>query len=171
MNEGRVTLTGNVVTELRHVKTDDGVHIASFRLACTPRRKDKRTQQWVDGDTSYFTVTCWRHLAQNVAASVHRGDPLVVTGDLKVREWTNDGRSGINVEVDAVSVGHDLNRGVAQFQRVSRARPVSPEDDEARQLAAAVADDEIVGVDPLTGEIVPTTPRDGDDRVPEEQAA
>ncbi len=158
MNEGRVTLAGNVVTELRHVETDDGVHIASFRLACTPRRRDRRTQQWVDGDTSYYTVTCWRHLAQNVAASVRRGDPLVVVGDLKVREWTNDGRSGINVEVDATSVGHDLTRGVAQFERVSRARVVAPEHDEARQLAEAVADDEVAAVDPLTGEIFGEAP-------------
>ncbi|MDP9397056.1 MAG: single-stranded DNA-binding protein, partial [Actinomycetota bacterium] len=102
MNEGRVTVSGNVVTELRHVETQDGVHITSFRLASTPRRKDKRTQQWVDGATSYYTVTCWRHLAQNVAVSVRRGDPVVVTGDLRVREWATDERSGTNVEIDAV---------------------------------------------------------------------
>ncbi len=57
MNEGRVTVSGNVVTELRHVETQDGVHITSFRLASTPRRRDRRTQQWVDGATSYYTVT------------------------------------------------------------------------------------------------------------------
>ncbi len=153
MNEGRVTVSGNVVTELRHVETQDGVHITSFRLASTPRRRDRRTQQWVDGSTSYYTVTCWRYLAQNVAASVRRGDPVVVTGDLRVREWADDERSGTNVEIDAVSVGHDLSRGVSRFQRVSRARVVTSEDDEAAKLAAAVAQERPTGVDRVTGEI------------------
>ncbi|MDP9394379.1 MAG: single-stranded DNA-binding protein [Actinomycetota bacterium] len=154
MNEARVTVSGNVVTDPRHVETQDGVHITSFRLASTPRRWDRRIRQWVDGDTSYYSVTCWRHLAQNAAASLHKGDPVVVTGDLRVREWTSGERSGTSADIDAVALGHDLSRGMSEFRRVSRTRPVTSEDEEARRLLADVGDDRLAKVDPVTGEIV-----------------
>ncbi len=153
MNEGRVILSGNVVTDVKHRETQDGLHIARFRLACTPRKRDKQSQQWVDGHTSYYTVTCWRFLAENVAASVRRGDPVIVIGDVQVRDWsTEDGRTGTSTEIDALSVGHDLNRGISEFHRVSRTRAVSPEEDEARRIAAALDDE--ARVDPATGEIL-----------------
>ena len=58
------------------------VPVASFRLACTPRRFNRRTETWSDGPTQWYTVTCWRSLADNVARSLRRGDPVVVQGRL-----------------------------------------------------------------------------------------
>ncbi len=135
MNDATVTITGNVATDIRHVETDNGVHIASFRLGSTPRRWTKG-RGWVDGDTSYYTVTCWRFLAQNVARSLSKGDPVVISGTVRVREWSQGDRSGVVTEVDATSVGHDLNRGISRFARVTRAREVPTEEElSARDLA------------------------------------
>lgn len=164
MTDSTVTMTGNVVTEPRHVELDEGLHITSFRLACTPRRFDRTSREFVDGETSYYTVCSFRGLARNVAASVRRGEPVVVTGTLRVREWRNDDRSGTTTEIEALTVGHDLRRGVGGFERVSRARPVRPEDDAAvrahleldgEEPAADTADtvDGVDSVDTVTGEI------------------
>lgn len=138
MNDTVVTVVGNVASEVRHTITPRGVHLASFRLASTPRRFD-RNAGWVDGHTSFYSVTCWRALADNVAASVRIGEPVVVEGRLRVRPWEReDGRRGVTVEVDASTVGHDLSRGTAAFVRASREAEATPSAD--RQAADDLAD-------------------------------
>ena len=102
------------------------VPVASFRLACTPRRFNRRTETWSDGATQWYTVTCWRSLADNVAHSLRRGDPVVVQGRLDMRKYVNS--QGIEVEameIDATAVGHDLARGTSQFTRSPRQEPVA----------------------------------------------
>lgn len=129
MNEPVLTLTGNAASDVRYVETDGGATIASFRLASTPRRYDRASRKWVDQETIYLSVTCWRFLADNVAKSVRRGDAVVVSGRLRIRSWEKDGRSGTNLEITADAVGHDLNRGQAAFAKVTRTRTISPDDD------------------------------------------
>ena len=69
-----VQLTGNVggTVEFRN----NGVPVASFRLAHTPRVR--RNGEWADAATTWITVTCFRALAENVTASIHRGQPVLV---------------------------------------------------------------------------------------------
>ena len=82
MHEPLITIVGNVarVPKLRNVAS--GAFVADFRLAATPRRLDKSTGEWSDGQTLWFGVTCWRSLAENVTASLQTGDKVVVTGRL-----------------------------------------------------------------------------------------
>ena len=134
MNETTVTLIGNVVTEVSSHSTPNGIEFSSFRMATTTRRFDRGLGQWVDGDTSFLKVTCWRRLGRNVQVSIGKGDPVVVTGHLKIREWTNPERKGVTVEVDASTVGHDLSRGTAAFTRVAK-RDSAPEQSETQAAA------------------------------------
>ncbi|GAA1186428.1 single-stranded DNA-binding protein [Nesterenkonia xinjiangensis] len=118
MNE-TVTVRGFIGNEVRTITTDKGLPISSFRLASTPRRFDRERGEWVDGETNWFTVTCFRALAQNVRTTVSKGDPVLVTGRLKVRQWANDtGQRGTSVEIDADGVGHDLTFGTGSFIRL-----------------------------------------------------
>jgi single-strand DNA-binding protein len=155
MNESSLTIFGNVATEPKHLETETGLHITSFRLASTSRRRDRHTNEWVDHETSYYSVSCFRGLARNVAASLRLGDPVVVTGTPRVRDWSNDERSGTSVDIAAATVGHDLRRGVGRFERVNRVRAVSPEEDVAARLAMEVMEEDLPdGVDPVTGELL-----------------
>ncbi|MCB8956916.1 MAG: single-stranded DNA-binding protein [Nocardioides sp.] len=102
------------------------VPVASFRLACTPRRFNRRTETWSDGATQWYTVTCWRSLADNVARSLRRGDPVVVQGRLEMRKYVNSQDVEVEaLEIDATAVGHDLARGTSQFTRSPRQEPVT----------------------------------------------
>ncbi len=67
--------------------------------------------------TNWFTVTAFRQLAINLAGSINKGDRVVVTGELKVRDWDNGERAGTSVEIVAFTVGHDLRWGTAEFTR------------------------------------------------------
>ncbi|MFB7451592.1 single-stranded DNA-binding protein [Streptomyces sp. NPDC056194] len=122
MNDTTVTLVGNVATAVEYRDTVTG-GVARFRFAVTARRWDRERGLWTDGSTSFYTVSAWRSLGANLAASVSVGEPLVVHGRLKVREEERDGQRKTFVDVDAVAVGHDLSRGTAAFRRAPRAEP------------------------------------------------
>ncbi|WP_418957108.1 single-stranded DNA-binding protein [Streptomyces tritici] len=134
MNETTVTLVGNVATGVEYRETPMG-GVARFRFAVTARRWLREQAAWADGGTSFYTVSAWRALGANLAASVTVGDPLVVHGRLRVREEERDGRRKTFVDVDAVAAGHDLSRGTAAFRRA--VRPVAaaerPSDDAQSQ--------------------------------------
>ena len=120
MNDIITTVIGNAVTDVSLRVTSSGTSVASFRIASNSRRFDKSTNSWVEQEPSYLSVTAWSQLAENVALSVHKGQGLVVTGKLKVRQWQDADKSGTNVEIDATSIGHDLNRGTSEFTKVKR---------------------------------------------------
>ena len=132
MNETTITLVGNVVSEVQLRATRDGAAWATFRMASSPRRYDRDAARWIDGEPLFVTVVCWRAFAENVAASLTQGDPVVVTGRLRWSVWEHNGQKYTALEVEAQAVGHDLSRGTGQFTRVRR-------DAAERALAAAAA--------------------------------
>ncbi len=123
MNETLVTLQGWLGADVT-LREAGEVRVATFRVACTPRRYQRRSDSWVDGDTQSYTVNAWRALADSCAQSLRRGDPVVVHGRLNAQVWTSS--AGVEVtssEVDAAFVGHDLNRGVPAFTRTAKPEP------------------------------------------------
>jgi len=135
MNETLITLQGYVGGDVK-VRTAGESRVATLRVASTPRRYSKKEEAWIDGDTQWYSVNCWRALGDHVEQSLHRGDPVVVHGRLTVTNWTNN--AGLEVttfEVDATAVGHDLNRGTSAFTKT--ARRVVPEQREVAPAAAA----------------------------------
>lgn len=122
-----ITPTGLVATTPRHLVTSEGLPITSFRLASTQRRYDTATEKWVDSDTNWYTITCFRDLAVNVVGSMIKGQRILVTGTLRIRDWESGERAGTTVEVDAETIGHDLRFGSSTFIRsVKPAEEVVP---------------------------------------------
>ena len=137
MNETLITLQGYVGGDVR-IRAAGESQVATFRVACTPRRWSRKEQKWSDAATQWYSVSCWRSLAHHVARSLHRGDPVVVHGRLSAQTWTNT--AGIEVtsfEVDAVFVGHDLNRGTSAFTKTPRSALPTPRIEEEVVPAAA----------------------------------
>ena len=124
----QVTVSGLVATTPRHLVTQDGLPITSFRLASSHRKFDRAANKWVDGETNWFTVTAFRQLAINSAGSVAKGDRLMVTGKLRVRDWDNGERAGTSVEIEADAMGHDLTWGSSVFTRTVLVREISEDE-------------------------------------------
>jgi single-strand DNA-binding protein len=148
MNETLVTLQGWLGTDVT-LRQAGETPVASFRVACTPRRYQKKTDEWVDGATQWFSVNAWRALAEHCEQSLHRGDPVVVHGRLNAQVWSNSaGMEVTSYDVEAVVVGHDLNRGTSTFLRPPRplgegADPgAAGEGDEALDRAGGIEDGE-----------------------------
>ncbi len=125
-----ITIVGTVGTPPRHIVTATGLPITTFRLASNHRRFDRAESKFVDGETNWYSVSTFRQLAVNTAASLEKGDRVIVTGRLKVQNWENGGRTGLNVEIEADSVGHDLCWGTARYAKSAGAR-ASARSDEA----------------------------------------
>lgn len=131
-NETTVTLQGRVGGDVV-LRQAGGSAVANFRVACTPRRRTKEGG-WADGPTQWYSVTAWRWLAEHCAASLHRGDAVVVHGRVDMRTYVNKaGVETLDVQVEAATVGHDLSRGTSSF---TRAQPPA-ETAAARQEAPA----------------------------------
>lgn len=139
MSEVNITVVGNVATEPKLDKNKNEEAFAHFRLACNNARYDSRSRSWVDDETSFYTVYCWRSpLAENITASLRKGDPVVVYGRLKNREWRDKNDvPRVSPEITARSLGHDLYRGTSSFTKVTRP-PVIPDDDDAVESVRAM---------------------------------
>ena len=125
-----ITITGLTATDPRHLVTSEGVAISSFRFASTDRRYNRATEKWEDGDTTWFTVSAFRGLAENVKASVKKGERLIITGRLRIRDWETDDRKGTDVEIEADAIGHDLTWGTTQFAKNPRENVDTPQEAE-----------------------------------------
>ncbi|MFF8290595.1 single-stranded DNA-binding protein [Streptomyces sp. NPDC016309] len=145
MNDTMVTLVGNVATSVDYRETVTG-GVAKFRFAATGRRWDREKAVWVDGPTSFYTVSAWRALGANLAASVSVGDPLVIQGRLRVREEDRDGQRRTFVDVDAWAAGHDLARGTSAFRRAARGEPRPADRAAGRPAVGDGVPDTVAGV-------------------------
>ena len=120
MYEPIITLAGHVGGDPRQRTTANGTSVTDFRLAVTPRRKDRATDQWADQPTLWFTVTAWSRLAEHVGASVRKGDRVVVSGELSLATWKgDDGVERERLEVTAATVGLDLQKGTARYTKAA----------------------------------------------------
>ena len=133
-----IAVTGLVATTPRHLVTQDGLPITSFRLASSQRRFDRTLNKWIDGETNWYTVTSFRQLAINGSSSVSKGDRVIVNGKLHVRDWDNGERAGTSVEVEAEAIGHDLTWGTSSFTRTVLARETDPAEASSGESAGSV---------------------------------
>ena len=135
-----ITVAGLVATTPRHLITQDGLPITSFRLASSHRKFDREQNKWVDGETNWFTVTVFRQLAINASTSIAKGERILATGKLRVRDWDNGERAGTSVEIEADHLGHDLFWGTSSFTRTVLIAEDAGVDLEAQDLTSSDAD-------------------------------
>lgn len=167
INGATVTLAGYVATEPHYKTINDGTPHVSMRVAWTSRVRDRETGEWRDGKTSFANVNCWRKLANNVVSSLRKGQAIVVTGRLQVRDFDDkEGRRRIAVDIEADAIGHDLSRGVAHFQRTFRPAGEAAADGQPDGLAtgeairAGLTDENAGGQD--APDLAPAEPEPGD---------
>ncbi|MEV0347112.1 single-stranded DNA-binding protein [Nonomuraea sp. NPDC050680] len=157
MNDIYITLTGNVAAEPRQYSFDDGARVTSLRVLTTHRYFDKKTGQWADGERVCFAVRCWRALGDNVAKSVQVGQPVVVSGKLRIREFGPEGDRRFMPEVEANSVGHDLRWGTGVFAKPERGGGTGSVSKEMRDRLDEETQDWALGANPAPDRLTTTT--------------
>jgi single-strand DNA-binding protein len=139
MADTYVTFHGWVGSEVTHREVN-GMSVANLRVASTPRIKRKGV--WMDGATTWYSVSAWRALADNINESVKKGDAVIVHGRLRSDAWEReDGQISSTLLVEASFVGHDLCRGTSVFLRSTKQeRPEADVHDELAEIIHREAD-------------------------------
>ena len=138
--ETYITVRGNLTADPVGRTTANGATVVNLRVASNARRFDRETGEFRDGDPMYIGVTCWRNLAANVLASLRKGDSVVVIGKFLMRNYeAKEGGQRTVYEIDAVSLGPDLNRWAADLRRPSRTAETAAEESSDDPPAAVAA--------------------------------
>lgn len=134
--DAMITMTGWVGGDVEH-RVHPNLTTASFRLGCTPRINRQGT--WIDAPTTWVTVTCFRSLADHISLSLHKGDPVIVSGRLRTQVWQGkeDKLDHERIVLEASAIGHDLTRGTASFTKM--VRPVADPDTMASDLGELIS--------------------------------
>ncbi len=120
MADNTVTVIGNVTRDPELRFTPSGQAIATFGLAVNRRWQNRQTQEWEE-QVSFFDVTCWAQLGQNVSDTLVKGSRAIVTGRLEQRSWeTDQGDKRSKVEIIADEVGPSLRWATAEITKNER---------------------------------------------------
>jgi len=115
-----ITVVGNLTNDPELKFTPSGAPVANFTVASTPRTFDRQTNEWKDGEALFIRCDAWRQLAENVASSLQKGQRVIVTGALKVRNYERqDGSKGTSVEMTVDEIGPSLRFATATVTRTS----------------------------------------------------
>ncbi|MBF9350628.1 single-strand binding protein Ssb [Mycobacteroides abscessus subsp. massiliense] len=108
MPDATIYQIGNLTADPELRQTPNGVSVAQFSVASTPRIYDKQAQEWKDGDTTFLRAQVWRELAEGAANELRKGDQVIVVGKLKQRQYEKDGVQRTAYEVEADFVGKSV---------------------------------------------------------------
>lgn len=120
MNDTTITMVGRIVDVPRRRLTEAGISVLNMRVGSTARRYDRESQGWIDGESLFVNVTCWRTLADNVSRSLVQGDAVVVHGRLFTREYEHNGQRRSSYDMEAQAIGPDLTWGRVEYVRTKR---------------------------------------------------
>src|SRR6266516_1069361 len=120
-SDNQVILVGNLTDDPELRYTPNGAAVCKFRIAVNRRIQDA-SGQWKDGEASYFSINCWRGLAENAAETLTRGTRVLVAGRLQYRSWENqEGEKRSAVEVEADEIGPSLKWATAKGEKHEKA--------------------------------------------------
>lgn len=93
--------------ELKH--TEDGRPYTRMLIMENHRQFNDDTREWEDvGEPIMHSATVFGQQAENVAASLHTGSNVVVSGDLQFRVYEKDGERRQSTQIVAKSVAASL---------------------------------------------------------------
>lgn len=123
MATNTITICGNLTRDPELRYTSSGQANARLGVAVNRRWRNRASGEWEES-TSFFNVTCWGDLAENVAETLTKGARVIVTGRLEQRSYEDrDGNQRSVVEIIADELGPSLRWATAEVNRISRSSP------------------------------------------------
>ena len=113
-----ITVVGNLTADPELRYTQNGLPVANFTIASTPRTFDRQANEWKDGEALFLRASCWRDFAEHVAGSMTKGMRVIAQGRLRQRSYQDregNNRTAIELEVD--EIGPSLRYATAQVTR------------------------------------------------------
>ena len=115
-----ITVVGNLTADPELRYTQNGLAVANFTIASTPRTFDRASNEWKDGEALFLRASVWRDFAEHVAGSLTKGSRVVATGRLRQRSYQDrEGQNRTAIELEVDEIGPSLRYATAQVTRAS----------------------------------------------------
>jgi single-strand DNA-binding protein len=135
-----ITIVGNLGGDPDLRFTPSGAPVASFSVAVAESKLNRETGKFEDDGTTWYRVSAWRNLAENIAESLTSGMRVIVMGSIRSREWTDkeSGEKRVGWEIQATNVGPDLTWATAKVVKSQKANGGAPAPEDPRGTGTAV---------------------------------
>ncbi|KAA9154149.1 single-stranded DNA-binding protein [Microbacterium lushaniae] len=115
-----ITVVGNLTADPELRYTQNGLPVANFTIASTPRTFDRQANEWKDGEALFLRASVWRDFAEHVAGSLTKGARVIATGRLKQRSYQDrEGQNRTSIELEVDEIGPSLRYATAQVTRAA----------------------------------------------------
>ena len=132
-----VTVVGNLTADPELRYTQNGLAVANFTIASTPKVFDRTKNEFVDGEALFLRASVWREFAEHVTGSLSKGSRVIAQGVLKQRSYeTKEGEKRTSIELEVSAIGPDLRFVTATVTR-SEGGSAKPEEPWAAPTPAA----------------------------------
>jgi single-strand DNA-binding protein len=119
-----ITVVGNLTADPELRYTQNGLAVANFTIASTPRTFDRAANEWKDGDALFLRASVWREFAEHVAGSLTKGSRVIASGRLKQRSYeTKEGEKRTSMELEIDEIGPSLRYATASLTRAQSSKP------------------------------------------------
>lgn len=102
--------------------TDNGSTWIKIRGAAKSRKRGPNGE-WTDGDPLYIDIIVGNEgqgsKATHIVDSIAKGDTIIVTGNLKMRDYESNGQKRQDFQISADSIGVSTRYGTAKTERMS----------------------------------------------------
>jgi single-strand DNA-binding protein len=118
-----ITVVGNLTSDPELRYTQNGLAVANFTIASTPRTFDRQANEWKDGEALFLRASVWREFAEHVASSLTKGSRVIAQGRLKQRSYeTKEGEKRTSIELEIDEIGPSLRYATASITRTQSSR-------------------------------------------------
>jgi single-strand DNA-binding protein len=115
-----ITVVGNLTADPELRYTQNGLPVANFTIASTPRTFDRAANEWKDGEALFLRASVWREFAEHVAGSLTKGSRVIATGRLRQRSYQDrEGQNRTSIELEVDEIGPSLRYATAQVTRAA----------------------------------------------------
>jgi single-strand DNA-binding protein len=121
-----VNLTGRLTKDPELKYSANGKPVAKFSVVTSRRVRDSQTGEWSDADTTFWDVTAFGQLAENICESLSKGTAVLVSGRAAQEEWQDkEGQKRRSMKVIADEVAPSLRWASAKISKATRSRTES----------------------------------------------
>ncbi len=118
--EPLITVVGNLVAEPEARVSQAGKSWCTFRIASTPRVRDRQSGDWSDGEPLWLGCRAYGEYADNIVGTLTKGMRVIVQGRLTQHSYTdNQGQQRTSLDLEVEEVGPSLRFATAQVSRSS----------------------------------------------------
>lgn len=117
-----VVLVGRLTKDVELRKTQSGLSVASFTIACD-RRLSQEQRNNNEQSADFINCVAWRGSADFLSSYAHKGDTVGVEGKIQTRNYDRDGQRVYVTEVLANSVNLLHSKQTVQSQEQASYEP------------------------------------------------